>query len=224
MRRHFEEQLDQLRTNIIKMGSLVEEQIDYAIAALEESNTELAQLVIERDKKVDEYDNMIDQQCEIIFAMTQPVAIDLRLLMSALKINNELERIGDIAKNIAERVAPLKDHTELLRRAKIFRMGAFARLMVKHAIDSFVNNDPVLARNVCLHDDAVDELDHEIFLSLIDEMKWKHSNIDPAAHIMILSRHMERLADHATNIAEDVIFLVDAKIIKHHADEEGTIA
>ncbi len=219
MRRFFEEQLDQLRTNIIKMGSVVEEQIDFAITALEQSNVELARIVIERDNKVDEYDNLIDRQCENIFAMTQPVAIDLRLLMSALKMNNELERVGDIAKNIAERITSLRDHADLIRRTKILEMAAIARQMVKHAIDSFVNNDPALARDVCRNDDAVDDLDREIFQSLVTEMKTNHAVIEPAAHIMILSRHIERLADHATNIAEDVIFLVDAKIIKHHADE-----
>ncbi len=219
MRRFFEEQLDQLRTNIIKMGSVVDEQIDFAIKALEESNLELARIVIDRDNKVDEYDNLIDRQCENIFAMTQPVAVDLRLLMSALKMNNELERVGDIAKNIAERVTPLRDHADLIRRTKILEMAAIARQMVKHAIDSFVNNDPALARDICLNDDAVDALDREIFQSLVAEMKVDPEIIEPAAHLMIVSRHIERLADHATNIAEDVIFLVDAKIIKHHAEE-----
>lgn len=220
MRRHFEEQLDQLRTNLIKMGSLVDEQIDFSIKALDESNVELARIVIERDKKVDEFDNLIDDQCERIFAMTQPVAVDLRLLMSALKMNNELERIGDIAKNIAERANSLHDNSALLHQTRIFKMANAARQMVKHAIDAFVNNDPSLAREVCINDDTVDMLDREIFQSLVIEMKNNPAIIEPAAHIMILSRHIERLADHATNIAEDVIFLVDAKIIKHHAEEE----
>ncbi len=220
MRRHFEEQLDQLRTNLIKMGSLVDEQIDFSIKALDEGNTELARIVIERDAKVDDFDILIDGQCERIFAVTQPVAVDLRLLMSALKMNNELERIGDIAKNIAERVFSLREHSNLVHRTRIFEMAEAARQMVKAAIDSFVNNDPVLARNVCVNDDTVDTLDREIFQSLVLEMKNTPENIEPAAHLMILSRHIERLADHATNIAEDVIFLTDAKIIKHHADGE----
>ncbi|MGD0337774.1 MAG: phosphate signaling complex protein PhoU [Bacteroidota bacterium] len=220
MRRYFEEQLDQLRTNLIKMGSLVDEQIDFSIKALDEANMELARIVIERDTKVDEFDNLIDGQCERIFAMTQPVAVDLRLLMSALKINNELERIGDIAKNIAERANSLRDSSGLVHQTKIFEMAYAARQMVKHAIDAFVNNDPNLAREVCVNDDIVDTLDHDIFQSLVVKMKNNPAIIEPAAHIMILSRHIERLADHATNIAEDVIFLVDAKIIKHHAEEE----
>ncbi len=220
MRRHFEELLDQLRTNLIKMGSLVDEQIDFSIKALDEANVELARIVIERDDKVDEFDNMIDDQCERIFAMTQPVAIDLRLLMSALKMNDELERIGDIAKNIAERVNSLRDNSDLIHQTRILEMANAARQMVKHAIDAFVNNDPSLAREVCINDDTVDTLDREIFQSLVIEMKKNPAIIEPAAHVMILSRHIERLADHATNIAEDVIFLVDTKIIKHHAEEE----
>ena len=219
MQRHFESQLDQLRTNIIKMGSLVDEQIEFAVKALLTSNSELAKIVMERDKKVDEFDNLIDHQCEQIFALTQPVAIDLRLIMSALKMNNELERIGDIAVNIAERVDPLKNYSSLVQKTKISEMSQNARLMVKQAIDSFVNNDPGLARTICKNDDIVDNLDRDIFYQLVAEMRNNPSIIEPAAHIMILSRHLERLADHATNIAEDVVFLVDAKIIKHHAEE-----
>lgn len=220
MPRHFEVELDQLRTNIIKMGSLVDEQIDFAIKALLESNIELTKIVIDRDSRVDEYDNLIDAQCERIFALTQPVAIDLRLIMSALKINHELERIGDIAVNIAERVESLHKDAALIQQTKIASMATQARQMVKQAIDSFVNNDPSLAREILTQDDIVDNLDREIFHQLVAEMKAESAKIEPAAHIMILSRHLERLADHATNIAEDVIFLVDAKIIKHHAGLE----
>lgn len=222
MPRYFEQQLDQLRTNIIRMGSLVDEQIELAIKALLESNTELASFVIARDKKVDEFDNLIDEQCEKIFALTQPVAIDLRLIMAALKINNELERIGDIAVNIAERVAPLRNATSLVRATELAAMASQARSMVSRAIDSFINNDPEMARQICAEDDLVDTLDKRIFEFLVNTMKDNHAQIEPAAHIMMLSRHLERLADHATNIAEDVVFLVDAKIIKHHAQDEST--
>jgi|SRR5450759_986712 phosphate transport system protein len=218
MPRHFEIELDQLRTNIIKMGSLVDEQIDLAIAALLESNMERAKFVIERDKKVDEYDNLIDAQCERIFALSQPVAIDLRLIMAALTINHELERVGDIAVNIAERALPLHHYGNLIKISKVSEMSSIAREMVKHAIDSFVNNDPELAREILTKDDVVDEFNKNIFFQLVAEMKRNPEIIEPAMHIIILSRHLERLADHATNIAEDVVFLVDAKIIKHHAE------
>jgi phosphate transport system protein len=217
MPRHFELELDQLRTMLIRMGSLVEEQIDYAVKAITESDAALARLVMERDKKVDEYDNSIDQQCMKIFALTQPVAIDLRLLMAALKINNELERIGDIAVNLAERVEPLLPHQEFVRATPLREMAIAAREMVKYSIDSFVNNDPELAKRILVSDDVVDNYDREIFNTMIAKMKEGRENIDPASHLMIVSRHIERLADHATNIAEDVIFLVNARIIKHNA-------
>ena len=220
MPRHFEIELDQLRTNIIKMGSLVDEQIDLATTALLQSSTEKARFVIERDKKIDGFDNLIDAQCERIFALTQPVATDLRLIMAALKINHELERMGDIAVNIAERAIPLVNHMDLLRRSRVIEMSSIAREMVKRAIDSFVNNDPELAREILPKDDLVDDLNKTIFHFLVEEMKSHQESIEAASHIIVLSRHLERLADHATNISEDVVYLVDAKIVKHHAEEQ----
>jgi phosphate transport system protein len=202
---------------LIRMGSLVEEQIDCAVRAMAESDVALARLVIERDKKVDEFDNAIDQHCMRVFALTQPVAIDLRLLMAALKINNELERIGDIAVNLAERVEPLLPYAGFVKKTPLREMATAAREMVKDSIDSFVNNDPELAKKILISDDAIDSFDRETFNLMIKKMKESPENVEPAAHMMILSRHIERLADHATNIAEDVIFLVNAKIIKHHA-------
>lgn len=221
MPRHFEYELDQLRTMLIRMGSLVEEQIDFGVRAILESDRSLAQIVMERDKKVDQYDNEIDKQCMRIFALTQPVAIDLRLLMAALKINNELERIGDIAVNLAERVLPLLPHANFVKDTSLDAMANGARAMVKDAIDSFVNNDPALAKKVLESDDAIDELDRKTFNLMLKKMKESSEFIEPAAHMMIISRHVERLADHATNIAEDVIFLVNARIIKHHADDSA---
>jgi phosphate transport system protein len=222
MTRHFEQELDQLRTMLIRMGSLVEEQIDYAVKAITEADESLAQFVIERDKKVDEFDNAIDQRCMSIFALSQPVAIDLRLLMAALKINNELERIGDIAANLGERVSALVPYSHFVNSTPLRQMANAAREMVKHSIDSFVNNDPEQAKMVLTSDDTVDSFDREIFTTMIAKMKESPENIAPASHLMIVSRHIERLADHATNIAEDVIFLVNAKIIKHHAYDSDT--
>ena len=217
MPRHFEMELDQLRTMLIRMGSLVEEQIDYAVKAIAEADVALAQLVMQRDQKVDEYDTAIDKQCMKIFALTQPVAVDLRLLMAALKINNELERIGDIAVNLAERVEPLLPHQEFVKTTPLREMATAAREMVKNSIDSFVNNDPDLAKKILVSDDVVDNYDRDIFNAMIARMKEGREHVEPASHIMIISRHIERLADHATNIAEDVIFLVNARIIKHNA-------
>lgn len=222
MPRHFETELDQLRTTLIRMGSLVDEQIEFGVRAMLESNESLAAVVIERDKRVDAFDNEIDRQCMQIFALNQPVAMDLRLLMSALKINNELERIGDIAVNLAERVTPLLPHSDFIKKTSIGLMATAARGMVRDAIDSFVNNDPALAKKILASDDMIDNFDREIFGLMMKEMKRDPGLIEPAAHMMIVSRHIERLADHATNIAEDVIFLVNAKIIKHNVDNSAS--
>jgi phosphate transport system protein len=217
MQRHFETELNQLRTTLIRMGSLVDEQIDLGIRAMMEANESFAKLVIERDRKVDEYDNEIDRRCMQIFALTQPVAMDLRLLMSALKINNELERIGDIAVNLAERVPPLLPHAQFVQQTPLGPMATAARAMVREAIDSFVNSDAELAKKILESDDLIDQYDREMFGMMVRKMQAEAELIEPAAHLMIASRHLERLADHATNIAEDVIFLINARIVKHHS-------
>lgn len=223
MTRHFEQLLGDLRTTLLRMGSIVDEQVELGVRALVTSDIALAQKVIERDNEVDEFDNRIDQLCVGILATTQPVAIDLRLLMASLKINGELERIGDIAANLAERVKPLQPFQEFVRKAGIEEMAFAARAMVKDAIDAFVNSDPLLAKHVLESDDRVDNLDAQMFNRMIAEMRASPASIDPAAHIMMISRHVERLADHATNIAEDVIFLVKAKVIKHHGGTERSL-
>ena len=215
MYRYLEEELDQLRTQVIKMGSLVEEQVEFAMRSLFEGNMTLVKIVMERDEKVDKYDIIIDKHCQKIFALTQPVAVDLRLIMSALKINNDLERIGDIAVNIAERVEPLKDHLDMLKKLKVDEMASKIKIMVKKTIDSFVNNDNALAFDVIKYDDIIDESERKIFLQLIEVMKKDTNMIRPCSHAISLLRHLERLADHSTNIAEEVIFLIESKIVKH---------
>jgi phosphate transport system protein len=215
MYQYLEEELDQLRTKVIKMGSLVEEQLEFALKSLFEQNLELSKIVIEQDKKVDKYDVKIDKLCQKIFALTQPVAVDLRLIMSALKINNDLERMGDIAVNIAEKTEPLVNNIDLLKRVQLNIMADKVMTVVQKAIDSFVNNDHEVAFGVIKSDDIIDDMDRDIFYKLINEMTKDNSLIIPGAHSISLLRHLERLADHSTNIAEEVIFLVDAKIIKH---------
>ncbi|MBI5404536.1 MAG: phosphate signaling complex protein PhoU [Ignavibacteriae bacterium] len=215
MYQYLEEELDLLKTKVIKMGSLVEEQLEFAVKSLFEGNLEMGKIVIERDSKVDKYDVKIDKLCQKIFALTQPVAVDLRLIMSALKINNDLERMGDIAVNIAERAEPLANNIDLLKRVQLDIMAEKVMTVVQKAIDSFVNNDHEIALSVIKSDDIIDEMDRTIFYKLIDEMTKDSSLVNAGAHSISLLRHLERLADHSTNIAEEVIFLVDAKIIKH---------
>ena len=220
MERRFEKELDELKANLTKMGRLVDAQIDLACHALFQADVDLARQVFHKDANVDELDTLIDEQCQTIFALSQPVAVDLRLLMSALKINNNLERIGDIAVNIAERVEALALHNAFLRSTRLAEMTQIARIMVNDSIESFILNSPRLANLVLESDDVVDSLDAAIFRQMVREMQRDSTLIEPASHILILSRHIERLADHATNISEGVIFLVDAKIVKHNAFEE----
>ncbi len=221
MYHYLEEELQQLTSKILKMGSLVEEQLSLAVKALFESNLEYAQQVIERDEKIDKYDIKIDKLCQRIFALTQPVAVDLRIILSALKTNNDLERMGDIAVNIAERAEPLKNHLEILRNVGMELMAEKVKLMVTKTLDSIVNNDPDMALSVIKSDDVIDKLERDIFQKLIDLMEKDSSVIRPCAHCITLLRHFERIADHATNIAEEVVFLVDSKIIKHRKNLDG---
>ena len=154
MYHYLEEELEQLKTKIIKMGSLVEEQIELAIRSLFEGNLDLAKTVISRDDEVDKYDIKIDKHCQRIFALTQPVAFDLRLIMSALMINSDLERMGDIAVNISERAAPLLGYSELLKKVRVDEMSGKVKKIVRMGIDCFVNSDAELAKKIILMDDG----------------------------------------------------------------------
>lgn len=215
MYQYLEEELDQLKARIIKMGSLVEEQIATAIKGLLAGDTSVIEKVVEGDEQVDKFDVKIDKHCQRIFALTQPVAIDLRLIMTALKINNDLERMGDIAVNIAHRIEPLAKHTDLLLEFKIDEMAAAVQRIVKGSIDSFVNIDTELAVEIIKLDDVVDDMERDIFDSIVERMREDEHLIEPGSYILTLAKNLERLADHATNVAEDVIFLTDAKFIKH---------
>jgi len=221
MYHYLEEELQQLTNKILKMGSLVEGQLSLAVKALFESNMEYAQQVIERDDKVDKYDIKIDKLCQRIFALTQPVAVDLRIILSALKTNNDLERMGDIAVNIAERAEPLQNHLHILQTVGMDLMAEKVQLLVSKTLDAIVNNDHGMALSVIKADDVIDKLERDIFQKLIDLMEKDSSIIRPCAHCITLLRHFERIADHATNIAEEVVFLVDSKIIKHRKNLDG---
>jgi phosphate transport system protein len=215
MERLFDIQIEKLKTRLIKMCSLVDEQLEFAIRAFEEENLELAQLVVDRDKKVDKFDVKIEKICQKIFALNQPVAMDLRLIMSSLTIDNNLERIGDIAVNIAESFLKLKKKPSFIDKTKFTEMSKISKEMVKDSIDAFIENNAKLAQKVIKTDDLLDELNRENHRILIEIMKEKVANIEPAVHLLVTSRQMERMGDHATNIAEDVYFIVEAQLIKH---------
>ncbi|MGE5860693.1 MAG: phosphate signaling complex protein PhoU [Ignavibacteria bacterium] len=215
MLKHFNEEVDALKNNLLKMASLVDEQVERAIRALETGDVELCKGMKAKDLEIDQYDNSIQNQGENILALFQPVAVDLRFLISALMINNQLERCGDIAVNIAQRVKKLGDQHPLVLESQIIEMGKRAKEMLKNAIDSFIHNNTVLANEVRKNDEDVDALNKQIFKFLLAKMKADPALIEPCAHLIVLTRHIERLADHSTNIAENLVFFVDAKIVTH---------
>jgi len=217
----FEEELDKLRTRIIKMGSLVEEQVEYAFRALNEWNVAMAHLVMDRDNKVDKLDFKIEKQCQRIFALQQPVARDLRLIMAAMKINTNLERMGDLAFNVARAVEPLLPSRTYIEQLELTQMTDAVHNMVRLTIDSFVNNDPELALTIMKSDMRVDQYEGRIGRQIVELMKKEPEFIEAGATLIVMLRNMERLADHATNIAEDVIFFTEAKIIRNRFDSEA---
>ena len=219
MERHFEQQLEKLKTRVIKMCSLVDEQVELSIRAISEPNIELAQLVIERDEKVDKYDLKIDKICQKLLAITQPVATDLRLIMSSLLINNNLERMGDIAVNIASQAEYFKEKPEFMSEIKFEEAAKMVLNMVRSSIDSFVDKNAVIAKNVLNMDDQVDYLVSENCKSLTEIMKRDKNSIDQAIRLYTIMHQLERLGDHSTNIAEYVYFIVEAQIIKHRYEE-----
>jgi phosphate transport system protein len=215
MERLLDEHLEKLKTRVIKMCSLVDEQVQFAIRSFEDENIELAQSVIDRDRKVNKYDVKIDKICQRIFALAQPVAMDLRYIMSSLTINSNLERIGDISVNIAENVVLLQKKPEFYLDTKLEDMFILTKRMLKNSIDAFIGGNPELAKEVLLTDDIVDKLNTENHQILKSIMKQSPDSIEGAVALLVISRELERLADHATNIAEDVFFIVEAQMIKH---------
>lgn len=222
MHRHFEDEIEKLRALLIRMGSLVDEQIELASQAIFTADEEAARFVIKREARVNEYDLMVDALCQRILALTQPVAIDLRTLIAAMRLDSEFERVGDIAVNIAERAKALDGYYDMLERVGLKTMLQESHRMFRFAFDSFINSDVDLARSLFEREASIDKIAHRAFDLLIDEMKSDPSFVEPGAHAMGLLRHVERLADHATNIAEDVIFIVEARMLKHQSPQALT--
>jgi len=220
METHFQQELAKLKEQLLKMGGLAERAISNAIDALVRRDTPLAEKTIGEDEKINKMELVIDEWCLKLLALHQPLAADLRFITSAMRINVELERIGDLAVNIAERVLSLNQEPQLKPYIDIPRMAEITKNMVKDVLDAFVNGDADLARAVCARDDQVDALNDQVFRELITYMLAEPKTITRAVHLIIVSRYLERIADHATNVAEGVIFMVKALVIKHHADAQ----
>ncbi len=217
--RPFDEELKELKEKLLEMASRAEEQIGRAIRGLKERKQDLACQVLENEEAVNRLDIEIDELAMRLLALRQPMAADLRFITSAMKIGSDLERIGDLAVNIAERTLEILKYPQLKPLIDIPRMAALAQNMVRDVINAFVNGDAELAQNVCTRDDQVDKLNDQIFRELLTYMLEDASTIHRAVDLILIGRHLERIADHATNIGEDVIYMVRGKTIKHHIEE-----
>jgi len=215
MQRHFHEEIETLKQTLLAMGGLVEDQIRHVMRALVERDDALAQEVIERDQQVNAYDVEVDETCVSLLALHQPAAGDLRFITTAMKIVTDLERMGDQAVNIAQRVLELNREPQLKPYIDLPRMAERAQAMVKESLDAFVTRDTELARRVCAADAEVDALKEQIFRELLTFMMEDARTIPRAIRLILISRFIERVADHATNIAEMVIYMVEGKMVRH---------
>jgi phosphate transport system protein len=215
MQRHFHEELEALKQTLLAMGGLVEDQIRRVMVALLERDSDVAQEVIDRDRQVNAYDVEVDEKCVELLALHQPTAGDLRFITTAMKIVTDLERIGDQAVNIAQRALELNREPQLKPYIDLPRMAERSQRMVKESLDAFVARDTALARQVCAEDADVDALKEQIFRELLTFMMEDARTIPRAIRLILISRFLERVADHATNIAEMVIYMVDSKMVRH---------
>jgi phosphate transport system protein len=218
-RQHFESEMQALKSQLLTMGGLVENRIHRAVDSLIHRNESEARKVIASDVEINDLQIEIDERCLKILATQTPVAGDLRFIAAAMKINSDLERMGDQAVNIAESTLKCLDQPPLKPFIDLPRMATLAQEMTRDALDAFVRRDADLARDVLRRDDVVDDLKDQVFRELLTYMMADPGTIERALSLILISRNLERVADHATNIAEDVIFLVEAKDVRHHRVE-----
>ncbi len=211
-----EEHLDTLKERLLVMGGMAEEQVRLVIAALVERDPELAARVQRSDGPINDLHVEIDGRCVRLIALHQPVAMDLRAVLAAVKIDTDLERVGDLAVNIAEAVHRYLQHPPLLALHYVPRMADLAQKMLRDALDAYVRHDIPLAEQVLSADDVVDALKTQASVDLIPLMQGSPATIEPALDLILIARHLERIADHATNIAEGVIYMVSARDVRHH--------
>jgi phosphate transport system protein len=220
MERLFDEELNNLKEKLLRMAALVEEDVELSIEALTERKEEPAREILRREETVNLLDVEIDETCLRLLALRQPMAGDLRLITSAMKIGSDLERMGDLSVNLAEQALELAKMPLLKPLIDIPRMARLVQAMVRDSINAFINRDECLARRVCERDDEIDALDDQVFRELLTYMMQDPSTIARAVALILVGRNLERIADHATNIGEDVIYLVKGKTIKHHIDKK----
>jgi phosphate transport system protein len=221
--RHYEAELKGLHVKILEMGGLVEKQIADAVAALISRDDDQARLIIERDQTVNRMDVDIDDLCIRLLALHQPAASDLRLITTGLKITTDLERIGDMAVNMCERVLELNQEPQLKPFIDLPRMADVAQHMLRESLDSFVREDVELALSVCREDDVIDDLNSQLFRELLSYMAENPQTTSRAIRLLFIGKYLERIGDHATNIAEMVVFMVRGKSIRHMGQVPPTV-
>lgn len=220
MERHFDEELKELKQKLLQMADTAQEMIGLAIRTLVERNASLTEKVFALEDRVNHIEIEIEEESLRLLALRQPIASDLRLLTAILKINSDLERIADQAVNMCETSLYLLKEPQLKPLIDIPKMAEYAQKMIKNSIEAFVHQDSKLAKNVCESDDDVDRLNDQVFRELLTYMMEDPKSITRAVDLILISRNIERIADHATNISEDVIFIVEGKNIKHHIQDE----
>jgi phosphate transport system protein len=217
--RHFQEELERLQSRLLEMGGLAEERVRRAVDAIGSRDPRETDQVLTGDEPINELHIEIDSRCFTLLALHQPMAADLRAIVAAVKINTDLERVGDLAVNIAEAAKRYTRHPPVKKLIDIPRMAEIAQAMLRDALDAFVRRDTGLAQHVLNEDDKLDSLKSQIFRELLTYMLQDPGTIEPALDLILISRHLERIGDHATNVAEDVIFMVSARDVRHHAAE-----
>jgi phosphate transport system protein len=215
MAKHLQRDLDYLQRDLLALAGLVEAAIHKAIRALQERDRSLAREVIAGDSQIDQEENHIDEECLKLLALHQPVAIDLRRIVSVLMINTDLERMGDLAEEIAERAIDLFAAPRLPISSKLQHMTDLTAMMVRQSLDAFVNLNTLQAQTVIRMDDEVDHYNQDLIDEIVRLMKSSPTLIEPGLSLFSAVRHLERIADHATNIAEDVVYLVEGEIVRH---------
>ena len=220
MERHFDEELKELHKEILKMGVMTQDAIFKSIESLKARSRSQAEEVISEDIRIDEMENTIDEKCIDLIARYQPMAGDLRFIATALKINSDIERIADLAVDISQRVLEIVDKPVLKPLVDIPKLAVISQSMLRDSIDAFVKRDAALARKVVLSDPQADNLRNEVQKELVNDYMMKDGRTaDRAVPLLLIARYLERICDHTTNIAEDVIYMVEAKVVKHHPEQ-----
>jgi phosphate transport system protein len=215
--RHFQEELEALQGRLLEMGGLAEERVRAAVQGLATRETPIIDKVLRGDEPINRLHIEVDERCFRLLALHQPMATDLRAIVAAVKINTDLERVGDLAVNIAEAAQRYIGHAPVKKLIDIPKMADIAQSMLRDALDAYVKRDTALAQHVLNEDDQLDGLKTQVFRELLTYMLQDPSTVEPSLDLILVSRHLERIGDHATNIAEDVIFMVSALDVRHSA-------